>query len=98
MINFLEMHDLEIANKLDLAQGKFTRYPFNVGLQPSILDMVCMNSTLLQQVVEFIVDEENVNEIPSDHCLIQVTMELVVDYTPAQYIGWKPNFKIKLET
>jgi len=95
MTNFLEMHDLDIANKLELAKGKFTRYPFNVGLQPSILDMVCMNSTLLQQVVEFIVDEENLNEIPSDHRLIQVTMDLMMDFTPAQYIGWKPDFKIK---
>ena len=65
--DFLMSKDLDIANKTLVAQGLFTRFPFNgVGL-PTVLDLVCTDRQIIDRVAEFSVDENNAHEIRSDH-------------------------------
>ena len=93
LIAFLTIHDLELANNSPLASGKFTRYPYGAGL-PSILDLVCLDNNLFHSLTEFTIDEENINEIRSDHRLVTMTFKLHEYYTPAKYVQWQPKFKI----
>ena len=65
--DFLMSKDLDSANKTPVAQGLFTRFPFNgVGL-PTVLDLVCTDRQIIDRVAEFSVDENNAHEIRSDH-------------------------------
>ena len=46
-------------------------------------------------MTEFIIDEDNINEIRSDHHLVSMTFQLQEYYTPAKYVQWQPKFKIQ---
>ena len=67
LTDFLQSKDLDIVNKIPISQGLFTRFPFNGGGEPTILDLVCTENQLIDRVEDFTVDENNFNEIKSDH-------------------------------
>ena len=46
-------------------------------------------------MTEFIIDEDNINEIRSDHRLVSMMFQLQEYYTPAKYVQWQPKFKIQ---
>ena len=67
LTDFLQSKDLDIVNKIPISQGLFTRFPFNGVGEPTILDLICTENQLIDRVEEFTVDENNINEIKSDH-------------------------------
>ena len=46
-------------------------------------------------MIEFTIDEDNINEIRTDHCLVSMTFQLHKYYKPAKYVKWQPKIKIK---
>ena len=79
----------------DTIGNLLSRYPYGAGLRPSILDLVCMDNNLYHRMTEFIIDEDNINEIRSDHRLVSMMFHLQEYYTPAKYVQWQPQFKIQ---
>ena len=64
---FLDTNDLVVGNSLALATGLFTRISTDRRNVKSILDLFCIEESLVDSLVALVVDEDNQYEISSDH-------------------------------
>ena len=98
LIDFMDSHSMKIANKLECADGKFTRFPpegFAGG--KSILDLFVIDDVLEHQIKSVWVDEDNQYQLKSDHRLVTMVLEHIDEQPVFIWRPWKPKFKIDPE-